>query len=238
MIMGYMNIPSMFIREDKAMNKKNVVLWGIGKIAEVVHFYLTEDSDYEVCAFCVDEEYRDRNEFKGLPVKCFERIEEKYSPTEYLMCIPIGYAKVNKIREEKYLEAKRKGYSFVTYISSKATYYGTPVGENTLIFENNVIQPFTSIGNNTILWSGNHIGHHTEIGNHCFITSHVVISGGVKVKDNTFLGVNATVRDSVIIEKENIIGAGAVILHDTKEKEVYTQRGTVKIDKTSEKVRI
>ena len=219
------------------MNKEKVILWGTGKIAEVVHFYLTEDSEYEVCAFCVDKEYKERDDFRGLPVECFEEIEKKYSPTEYKMCIPIGYVSMNRIRAEKYYAAKKKGYSFITYISSKATYYGTPVGENTIIFENNVIQPFTKIGSNTILWSGNHIGHHTEVGNHCFIASQVVISGGVKIKDYCFFGVNATVRDSVVVEKENLIGAGAVILHDTKEKEVYTNRNTIKLEKTSDEVK-
>ena len=149
------------------------------------------------------------------------------------MCIPIGYVSMNKIRAKKYYEAKEKGYSFITYISSKATYYGTSVGENTIIFENNVIQPFTKIGDNTILWSGNHIGHHAEIGNHCFIASHVVISGGVKINDYCFLGVNSTVRDSVIVEKENLIGAGAVILGDTQEGEVFANKSTIKSKRKS-----
>ena len=127
------------------MGKEKVVLWGIGKIAEVIHFYLSIDSEYEVCAFCVNEKYKDKDEFHGLPVVCFENIEKIYPPEKYKMSIPIGYASMNKIRTEKYMQAKEKGYSFITYISSKATYYGTPVGENTIILENDVIQPFTKI---------------------------------------------------------------------------------------------
>lgn len=238
MIMDSMSIQYTFIRKAELMNKEKVILWGIGKIAEVIHFYLTFDSEYEVCAFCVDADYKDKEEFKGLPVECFENIEMKYPPAEYKMCIPIGYASMNKVRAEKYNQAKLKGYSFATYISSKATYYGTPVGENTIILENNVIQPFTRIGNNTILWSGNHIGHHAEIGNHCFISSHVVVSGSVKVKDYSFLGVNSTLRDSIVIEDESLIGAGAVLLKSTKDtEEVFTQHGTVKLDKKSSEIR-
>ena len=216
--------------------QKKVVLWGIGKIAEVMHFYLTEDSEYDVVSFCVDEAYLDKKIFHGLPVAAFENIESLYPPDQYSMCIPIGYASMNKVRAEKYQLAKQKGYSLISYISSKATYYGTPVGENTIIFENNVIQPFTKIGNNTILWSGNHIGHHAEIGDHCFISSHVVISGCAKIKDYSFLGVNSTVRDSITIEKENLIGAGAVILKDTKEREVYTNKGKLE-NKSSDEIR-
>ncbi len=210
-----------------------VILFGVGAIAEVVHFYLTNDSEHEVVAFTVDKEYLSGESFKGLPVVPFETVEEYYNPQEYKMLIPISYKEMNQLRAQKYYEAKKKGYSFISYISSKATYYGTPVGENSIIFENNVIQPFTSIGDNTILWSGNHIGHHAKIGNHCFIASHVVISGAVNIKDYCFLGVNATVRDSVTVEQRCLIGAGAVILKDTLEDEVYTQRGTVKIEKKS-----
>ena len=78
--------------------KNKVVLWGTGKIAEVMHFYLTEDSDYEVAAFCVDSEYIDRDEFHGLPVIAFETIEDKFSPENYKMCIPVGYADMNQVR--------------------------------------------------------------------------------------------------------------------------------------------
>ena len=76
MIISCMNIQSMFIKEEMLMNKEKVILWGVGKIAEVVHFYLTEDSDYEVCAFCVDKEYKDREVFRDLPVECFDEIEK------------------------------------------------------------------------------------------------------------------------------------------------------------------
>ncbi len=214
-----------------------VIIFGVGQIAEVLHFYLTNDSEHEVVAFTVDKEYLKETEFKGLPVVPFENIETIFSPMEYKMLIPISYKQMNQIRANRYYAAKEKGYSFITYISSRATYYGTPVGENTVIFENNVIQPFTRIGDNTILWSGNHIGHHAEIGNHCFIASHVVVSGAAKIKDYSFLGVNATIRDSVIVERENLIGAGAVILKDTKEKEVYTTTANVKIEKSSDQIR-
>ena len=61
------------------------------------------------------------------------------------------------------------------------TWSDLDVGENTFVFEYNVIQPFVKIGNNVVLWSGNHIGHHVVIADHCFITSHVVISGATVI---------------------------------------------------------
>jgi sugar O-acyltransferase (sialic acid O-acetyltransferase NeuD family) len=116
------------------------------------------------------------------------------------------------------LEAKEKGYRFVTYISPRATYYKTPVGENCFILENNVIQPFVTIGNDVTLWSGNHIGHHSVIKDHCFISSHVVISGSCCIEENCFLGVNCTLRDNIKIGKLSVIGSGAIVMKDCEER--------------------
>jgi sugar O-acyltransferase (sialic acid O-acetyltransferase NeuD family) len=215
----------------------NVVIFGVGQLAEVAHFYITNDSEHNVVAFCVDRDYLKDNEFCGLPVVAYEDIEISYPPSDIKLFMPISYVKVNKVRKEKFEHAKSIGYDFISYISSKATYYGTPVGENCFIFENNVIQPFTSIGDNCILWSGNHVGHHSKIGSHCFIASHVVISGSVEIGDLTFMGVNSTVRDNVSIGIENVIGAGSLILDNTDNRAVYSPKGTEKSRVPSNRLR-
>ena len=129
-----------------------VIIFGIGQIAEIAHFYLTTDSEHQVSGFTVDANYLSGNEYKNLPVAPFEDIEKTFSPEEYKLFIPISYRKMNNIRADRYFKAKEKGYSFISYVSSKATYYNTPVGENCFIFEHNTIQPFTEIGNNVIIW--------------------------------------------------------------------------------------
>ena len=215
-----------------------VIIFGVGQIAELAHFYLTIDSDHEVVAFTVDNEFLKSDSFHNLPVVAYEGIIEKYPPSEFKMFIPISYKKVNKLRAKKYLDAKTKGYECVSYISSKTTHYNTSVGENCFIFENNVIQPFTKIGDNCVLWSGNHVGHHTTIEDHCFLASHVVISGSVTVGEYSFIGVNATIRDNIQIGKENIIGAGSIILSDTGYREVFSPKGTEKSRVPSNRIRI
>lgn len=214
-----------------------VVIFGVGQIAELAHYYLTTDSEHEIVGFTVDSAYLDSEIYKDLPVVAFENLINTYPPDQYKLFIPISYKKVNKIRAEKYYEAKKKGYSFISYVSSRAAYYGTPIGENCFIFENNVIQPFTEIGNNCILWSGNHIGHHTKIKDHCFLASHIVVSGSVEVGEFTFIGVNATLRDNIKIGRENVIGAGALILSDTEDKSVYPEAETEKIRAPSDRLR-
>ena len=191
-----------------------IVIFGTGLIAEVAHFYFTNDSEHQIASFTNGKEFINQPTFLGLPLVPFEEIEKYYPPGDYSLFIAIGYAKRNKIRAQRYLEAKQKGYRLETYISSKAIYYGTPVGENCFIFENNVIQPFVTIGNNVILWSGNHIGHHSTIMDNCFISSHVVVSGATTIKENCFLGVNSTLRDNITVGKYTIVGAGALVMKD------------------------
>lgn len=213
-----------------------VIVFGVGQIAEVAYFYLTNDSEHDVVGFTVDKEFINNKEFHGLPVVDFEKIKDIYPPSEYKLFIPISYKGMNKIRANKYYEGKKLGYSYVSYISSKATYYNTKVGENCFIMENNVIQPYTEIGDNVIMWSGNHLGHHAKIQSHCFIASHVVISGAVNVGEYSFLGVNSTIRDSVHIGKESLIGAGSVIVKDTEEKSVYVPTRSIKLEKSSDMI--
>jgi len=206
---------------------KKVVIFSTGEMAEIAHFYFTHDSPYEVAAFTEDENFIKEKELFGLPVIPFEEIEKNYPPDKFNMFIALSYRNINRIRAERYAEAKRKGYELVSYICTKSVYWGdTEIGDNCFIFENQTIQPFVKIGNNVIIWSGNHIGHHSVIGDHCFISSHVVISGHVRIGEYSFLGVNSTIRDGITIARECVIGAGTLILKDTVEKGVYKGKAT------------
>ncbi|MBU1990597.1 acetyltransferase [bacterium] len=206
---------------------EKVIIFGLGNISEIANFYFSGDDKYDVVAFTIDKDFLTCDTFNELPVIAFENIEQHYPPSKFKIFIPLSYTKINKLREEKFLQAKAKGYSFVTYISPNATVAtNAKIGENCFIFEDNTIQPFVEIKDNCILWSGNHIGHHSTIEENCFIASHVVVSGGVEIGQNTFIGVNATLRDHIKIGKANVIGAGSLILSDTKDNEVYMAKAT------------
>lgn len=188
---------------------KKVVIFGVLDTAELAHYYLENDSDYEVVAFTVHKKYREIETFRGLPVVDFEKVQENYSPSEFMLFAPMTGRKMNKLRAKVYNEGKQKGYTFISYISSKATICDNKIGENCFILEDNTIQPFTKIGNNVVLWSGNHIGHHGEIKDHVFFTSHVVLSGHCVVESYCFFGVNATIRDYTHLAEGSLIAMGA-----------------------------
>jgi sugar O-acyltransferase (sialic acid O-acetyltransferase NeuD family) len=170
----------------------------------------------------VDEQYRQGDTFLELPLVSFEKALDSYPPQEYKMFVALSYARMNKLRAEKYHHARQQGYELVSYVSSRCSFLTDhPVGTNCFILEDNTIQPFVQIGNNVTLWSGNHIGHDSIIEDHSFLASHIVVSGHVRIRNNCFIGVNATLRNSITIAPETLIGAGAVIMEDTVEKGVY-----------------
>ena len=211
-----------------------IIIFGAGHLASLAHYYFQHDSNHEVVAFTVDKAYKNSDNYEGLPLIEFENIEMQYAPSDFKMFLPISFKQMNNLREEKYLEAKKKGYSCVSYISSKATTWpNLEIGENCFIFEDNTIQPFVKIGNNCILWSGNHIGHHTTIGNHVFITSQAVISGVCTIKDHVFIGVNATIRDETILESYTLVGMGAIITKDTEYNTIHLGAKSTKHHKKS-----
>ena len=220
-------------------NKNKIIIFGTGTFAKVIHFYLTNDSQYEVIAFTVNKNHIKEKKLLGLSVVPFENISKLYPPKKFKMFIDVGYTKMNKEREQIYYAAKKKGYQLISYIISKTTHWGdTKMGDNCFIFENNTIQPFVKIGNDVIIWSGNHIGHHASIDDHCFISSHVVIAGGAKIGKNCFLGINTTIRDEIKIANNCLIGAGTLIMKDTKENEVYIGRSTKPDTRDSTKINI
>lgn len=214
--------------------KEKLIIVGAGEFAEIAYEYFTYDSPYEVAVFSVEKEFIEKEELSGLPVVAFEELEKLYNPLKHKFFVAVTYTQLNRVRTRLYKEAKRKGFSAVSYVSSKAFIWrNAELGENCFIFEDNTVQPFVKVGNNVIMWSGNHIGHRTKIKDNCFISSHVVVSGYCEVGENSFLGVNSCIADFTKIAKDCIVGAGAVIIKDTEEGKVYVGNPAKPLEKSS-----
>lgn len=193
-----------------------LVIVGDSLFAEIAHEYFTHDSDYEVVAFSVEEQYRRRDEFRGLPVVAFETLQEQFDPAAHAVYAALTYGAVNRVRTRLAAEAKAKGFALASYVSSRAfVWRNVELGEHCFIFEDNTIQPFVAVGDNVVMWSGNHIGHHSTIADNVFVASHAVISGSVHVGRNSFVGVNATLVNDITIGEDNWIGPHVVITRDT-----------------------
>lgn len=203
------------------MNKKLIII-GTGETALLAYEYFTKDSEFEVTAFSVNSDFKKSEDLLGLPIIELENLVDQFPPQRYSLFVALSSTHLNRDRAVLFLDLKDKGYSFASYVSSKAFVWdNVKIGENCFILENNVLQPFTEVGNNVTLWSGNHIGHRTLIRDHVFVTSHCVISGFCEIGEFSFLGVNCTLADEVKIAKDNFLSMGAVVSKSTEEDGLY-----------------
>lgn len=206
---------------------KKVVIFGLGKIGEVMHYYMSQESDMHVVGFTCDAEYIRQPFANGLPVVAFDEVERHFPPEEVKMFVAVGYQGLNELRAEKVAAAKAKGYSLASFVHKDAGVpIGTPIGENCCIMGQVCVQPKARFGHNVFIWSGAMIGHHAVIGDHCWITGRANIAGSVTVGTNCFFAVNATVTNDLRIGNRCIIGANTLVTKDLQDGQVVIERSS------------
>jgi sugar O-acyltransferase (sialic acid O-acetyltransferase NeuD family) len=192
-----------------------LVIFGNGSIAELAGYYFDTDSDHDVAGYVVNGEYLDGDTFNGKPLSAFETVTDQYPPDEFGLFIALGYAGLNRVRQDKFEAVRALGYEMPSYVAGRsAVADNVEIGDNCFVLENQTVQPFCRLGDNVTLWSGNHIGHHSVIADHVFISSHVVVSGHCTIGERCFIGVNATLRDNCEIGADSFVGMAAPVVAD------------------------
>jgi sugar O-acyltransferase (sialic acid O-acetyltransferase NeuD family) len=201
---------------------KQIVIFGNGKIAEVLLYFFRQHSDFEVIACTVDREFISGTSWNGIPTVPFDEVHNFYPPDKFSMFVCLGYQEMNALRARKVLEAKAKGYKLVSYIHPQS---GVPNdfvhGENCFVMNQVMVHPLVRLGDNVFVWSGAMIGHHSVIGDHCWITSCANISGLVTVGRQCFFAVNATIGHAISIGDECFIGANTLVTKCAKDNQVF-----------------
>jgi sugar O-acyltransferase (sialic acid O-acetyltransferase NeuD family) len=201
--------------------KKRLFIFGMGNFAEMAHYLFATDSMYQVAGFTVDGAYMDGAQFMGLPVIAYEELRKSADRESIELFVAVGVGKLNTLRAGKVSQARADGFQLASFLSSHARVAPDFVlHPNTMIMDQVNIHPKVTVGADTIIWSNSRIALKAKIGNHVWITSALVGDSGV-VGDYTFVGINATVAPFVTVGSHNLIGAAAVILHDTKDYQVY-----------------
>lgn len=214
--------------EGAVVVKKKLLIFGTGFLGEIAGYYFSTDSDYTLVGYVNEPDFVVPNsKILGVPVLETSKAIKQYKPQDVTFFVAIGYRKTNTVRQKRHGQLKDLGYSFASYISSRATVLSHTIGENCFILENNVIQPFSSIGNNVTMWSGNHLGHHSVIEDNVFIASHAVISGNCRIGRNSFLGVNCCLHDGVQIGEKSVVGASAIVGDSCEPRSVFNPQRTL-----------
>jgi sugar O-acyltransferase (sialic acid O-acetyltransferase NeuD family) len=204
-----------------------IVIFGVGKIAEVVQALLDDDPDCPIAGFTCDREFMTVREKQGMPVVPFEDVESVFPPAAFAMLVAIGYQDVNSVRAARCEQARQKGYRLITWVSPRAHVpKGCVIGANCIVMDGASLQPGARLGDDVFVWNGAVVGHHATIGDHCWLASNCTISSTAVVEPNCFLGVNAAIGHGVTIGARNIIGAATVITRSTAPDGVYIARDT------------
>ena len=202
--------------------RKPVLVFGLNTFSELAAYVLSHDSPFRVIGHTVDVAYSSSKQKDGLPVFSFETLEQNFAPDEVNLLISIGYTNINGLRKARYEQAKARGYARVSYVSSRAAVWPSlVVGDNSLIYENTVIQPYATVGNNCVVRSNVHISHHAQVADHCFISAGVVTGGNVSLGERCFIGLGSIVRDNTKLATKSFIGAGSLVVKDTEENGLY-----------------
>lgn len=198
----------------------DLVLFGTGAAAQTVAVYLERHSDHRIVGHTVDAAFRDRDSLNGRPVVDWEDLERHFPPDRVELFGPFSYARMNGLRRDRYREGKARGYRFARFLHPGSHIYTDDIGENCLILEACVIQPFVRIGDNVIVWSMSGVGHHGQIEDHCFIASQVGLAGNVRVGAESYLGGRAAAVQDVTIGPGCALLNGAIAVRDLPARSV------------------
>ena len=213
----------------------DLIIFGNGKIAEVIAYYAEYECGYNIAAFTCDNEFINEGKFLDRPLVPFEAIEKTYDPVKYKMFVAVGYQDLNKLREKKCNEVISKGYKLVSIISPLANVpKNVKTGYNCFIMPPAIIHPYVELGNNVFVWSGAMVGHHSFINDHVWLTSCCNIGGNVHIGCNCFFAMNATVSHSVKIGDNCLLGANVLVTKNIENGKVLIAESTTVSRLTSE----
>ena len=207
----------------------DLVLFGTGGAAQTVAAYLAQHPHYRVVGHTVDAAFRRADSHDGLPLVDWERLEERFPPDRVQLFGPFSYARMNTLRRDRYLEGRARGYRFARFIHPAAHVHTEEIGENCLILEACVVQPFARIGDNVVLWSMVSIAHHACIDAHCFLAAQVSVAGHAAVGPECYLAGQVGVGDRVRLGRGCAVFNGAFVSRDLADHSVVVgPRGTLK----------
>ena len=210
--------------------KPRLVIFGAGKVTEVIYRHLRSIGSHEIVAFTCDAAFIPQSgTFHGLPVVPFDRVAQSYPPESHEMIVAIGYHDLNRVRRSRYDEAKALGYRLASCISPNAHHgdWGL-MGDNCIVLDGAVLDPGVRLGSNVVVWSDVLVGHHTVIEDHCWIAGHAVFGGTATLGSGSFVGLGAIVGNEVAIGTESFLGAGVLVTKCCDAKSVFITRDTEK----------
>ena len=201
---------------------ERVVIVGTGEWAAMALEYFHRDSPHEVVAFSAEAPYVGDGSYCDLPVVPLHELSRAYPPSEFKTFVAVSLTHLSRLRRRLYNTVRAAGFDCVSYISGDAFVLASAeIGQNVFVFEKATLEFQVRIGDNVFLGCGTCVGHSTVIEEDCWSGPNATVCGWAKVSRGSFLGAGSCVIGGVTVGEECVIGAGAVVLRDTKPRQVY-----------------
>lgn len=175
-------------------------------------------------AYTVDRSYLNGPKYLGRPLVAWEELSEHYPPGQVQLIGPLSVSRLNRFRRDRYLEGKRLGYSFASFVHPSVECLEVQMGENCFVLASALLEPFVRLGNNVVVWSNAHIGHHTIIADHCFIGPGAGVGARCTIGELTMFGPKADILSGMTIGRRCFLGPRCKLNHDAPDGAVYLER--------------
>lgn len=213
----------------------DLIIYGTGKLGQMVYFLLKDDKRYNIVCFTADEKYCSEKTFQSLPLIPFDVIVMKYPPEHFKMITVVGGLGGARFRDEMFNRAKAKGYEHISYVHSSVVIEGDiELGENNIIFPYSILGFSGKMADNNIIREKVYLGHEFKMGSHNFIGVGCNIGGESRIGNLTYIAMDTTVTNSIGLSDETFIGIGSLVLKDTEPYSKYYGRPAKKISENRE----
>ena len=201
---------------------ENVIIFGTGKLAQMVYYLLQESSHHQVICFTAEREYCHEQTFLSLPLVPFENLEHTYSPDSYKMLTILGGLGGANLREEMFAKAKAKGYEHINYVHPTVVVEGmVEMGENNIVFPYSILGFSGRMGNNNVLREKVYLGHDFAVGDNNFIGVGCNIGGESKIGSLCYIAMGVTITNNITLDDQTFVGIGSLVLKDTERNSKY-----------------
>jgi len=204
---------------------EQVVIVGTGELAAIAFEYLTYDSPHQVVAFSAEPDFitwLPDQSYCGLPALPIDQLAGAYPPQRHRVFVAVSATGLNRVRRRLLDAVKAAGFECISYVSSRACVWpSVEIGENAFIFENCVLQHGSKVGDNVLLWNGASVAHSSVVEDDCCLAPNAAVAGFSRIGRGSFLGIGSCVSDVLSVAPDCVIGAGAVVIRDTRSRQVY-----------------
>lgn len=199
----------------------NIIIIGLSRTALHVYEFVKMYKLYNVLGFAVNEQFKDKDTFCGLPVYSLENLKEECLQKDFCVFVALLWNHLNRDRKELYLYCKSQGYKLANIVSPTAIIRGRLNGDNCWIHDYVVIQNGAELDSDIAIMAYTLIGAGTRVGAHCFFGARSILGGGSSIGEQSFVGLNATIFDDTKIGLKCIIGACTAVKRNMPDNSKY-----------------